>query len=221
MPLAAGRGRHRRDHPQDCSTCRTSRGRPGDGKHLVDRIKHPQDEVTIDIVGKYVGLEDSYKSLNEALLHGGFRHRLKVNLKWIEAEALEAGRRADTELNGADGILVPGGFGNRGTRGMIQAVRIRPRAQIPFFGICFGFQWAVIEFARNVCGLTGADSTEFAPDTPDQGDLQAARSARRGRAGRHDAPRRLRLPTQAGLARPQALRQPTIYERHRHRYEFN
>ena len=97
---------------------------------LVDRIKNPIDELTIHVVGKYVGYEDSYKSLNEALYHGGFPHRLKVNIKWIEAEALEEPDGAAL-LDGADGILVPGGFGNRGTRGMMKAARDRARARHP------------------------------------------------------------------------------------------
>src|SRR5439155_20344916 len=102
---------------------------------LVARIKNPSDELTIHVVGKYVGYEDSYKSLNEALYHGGFQHRLKVNIKWIEAEALEEPSGAGL-LDGADGILVPGGFGNRGTRGMMRAAQVARERHIPYFGIC-------------------------------------------------------------------------------------
>src|SRR6187551_2195351 len=102
---------------------------------LVDRIKHPNDEITIHVVGKYVGYEDSYKSLNEALYHGGFPHRLKVNIKWIEAEALEA-PDGESLLAGAHGILVPGGFGDRGTRGMMKAAQVARERSIPYFGIC-------------------------------------------------------------------------------------
>src|SRR4029079_414875 len=132
---------------------------------LVNRIKNPTDELTIHVVGKYVGYEDSYKSLNEALYHGGFQNHLKVNIKWIEAEALE---EVDGQalLEGADGILVPGGFGDRGTRGMMAAARYARERGIPYFGICYGFQWATVEYARNVAGLADADSTECAPDTP-------------------------------------------------------
>ena len=155
---------------------------------LVSRIKHPVDEITIHVVGKYVGYEDSYKSLNEALYHGGFPHRLKVNIKWIEAESLEEPGGAAL-LDGADGILVPGGFGNRGTRGMMKAAEIARERRIPYFGICYGFQWATVEFARNVAGLADADSTECNPDTPDEADLQAAGSAGRRRSRRHDASR--------------------------------
>ncbi len=132
---------------------------------LVSRIKNPLDEITIHVVGKYVGYEDSYKSLNEALYHGGFPHRLKVNIKWIEAEALEE-PNGESLLDGADGILVPGGFGDRGTRGMMKAAQIARERRIPYFGICYGFQWATVEYARNVAGLPDADSTECAPDTP-------------------------------------------------------
>ncbi len=132
-------------------------------EQLVERIKNPKDRVTIHVVGKYVGYEDSYKSLNEALYHGGFAHRLKVDIRWVEAEALE---QPDGEqlLEGADGILVPGGFGTRGTRGMMKAAQIAREKGIPYFGICYGFQWAAVEYARGVCGLSEADSTECSPD---------------------------------------------------------
>src|SRR3989441_1547295 len=108
---------------------------------LVEGIKHPLDEITIHVVGKYVGYEDSYKSLNEALYHGGFAHRLKVNIKWIEAEALEEAGGVGL-LDGADGILVPGGFGNRGTRGMMLAAQTAREQGVPYLGICFGVPWA-------------------------------------------------------------------------------
>ena len=134
-------------------------------EELVDRIKHPTDELTIHVVGKYTGYEDSYKSLNEALFHGGFAHRLKVRLNWVEAEALER-EGGSALLDGADGILVPGGFGSRGTRGMMKAAEYAREHVVPFFGICYGFQWATVEFARNVCGLDGADSTEVDENAP-------------------------------------------------------
>src|ERR671938_268809 len=134
-------------------------------EELVNRIKNPNDEITIHVVGKYVGYEDSYKSLNEALYHGGFPHRLKVNIKWIEAESLEE-PNGDQLLDAADGILVPGGFGNRGTRGMMKAAETARQRGIPYFGICYGFQWATVEYARNVAGLPDADSTECSPETP-------------------------------------------------------
>src|SRR5262249_53682622 len=137
-----------------------------DWEDLVNRIKNPNDELTIHVVGKYVGYEDSYKSLNEALYHGGFANRVKVNIKWVEAEALEQPEAPGTRglLDEADGILVPGGFGTRGTRGMMKAAQIARERGIPYFGICYGFQWATVEYARNVAGLPDADSTECNPD---------------------------------------------------------
>src|SRR5947208_7863976 len=137
-------------------------------QELVDRVRHPLDEITIHVVGKYVGYEDSYKSLNEALYHGGFPHRLKVNIKWIEAEALEE-PNGPALLDDANGILVPGGFGNRGTRGMMKAAEIARERGIPYFGICYGFQWATVEYARNVAGLGDGDCTQCKPDTPRTG----------------------------------------------------
>ena len=153
---------------------------------LVSVIKNPLDHLTVHVVGKYVGYEDSYKSLNEALYHGGFPHRLKVHIKWIEAEALEAPDGLSL-LNESDGILVPGGFGDRGTRGMMQAAQIARERGIPYFGICYGFQWATVEYARNVAGLADADSTECSPETPTKLIYKLPRSAGRGRARRDDA----------------------------------
>ena len=172
---------------------------------LVARIKNPLDEITIHVVGKYVGYEDSYKSLNEALYHGGFPHRLKVNIKWIEAEALEE-PNGESLLDGADGILVPGGFGDRGTRGMMKAAQIARERGIPYFGICYGFQWATVEYARNVAGLARRRLDRVRARHADQGDLQAARSARRRRSGRHDAARLVRVRADAGLAGAARLR---------------
>jgi CTP synthase len=187
---------------------------------LVSRIKNPLDEITIHVVGKYVGYEDSYKSLNEALYHGGFPHRLKVNIKWIEAEALEEpnGRQL---LDGADGILVPGGFGNRGTRGMMMAAQVARERQIPYFGICYGFQWATVEYARNVAGLADADSTECNPDAPAKVIYKL-----RDLLGIDDLGGTMRLGAYACELAPGSLAQHVygstlIHERHRHRYEFN
>ncbi len=134
-------------------------------EELVERLRNPRDEVTIGIVGKYVAYEDSYKSLREALVHGGVANDLRVNLKWIEAEEVADGRLRG-ELEQVDGILVPGGFGVRGVAGMIEAVRFAREHKVPYFGICLGLQCAVIECARNLCGLEGADSTEFNEETP-------------------------------------------------------
>jgi CTP synthase len=187
---------------------------------LVSRIKHPLDEITIHVVGKYVGYEDSYKSLNEALYHGGFPHRLKVNLKWVEAESLEAPDGAAL-LDDANGILVPGGFGNRGTRGMMKAAEIARERRIPYFGICYGFQWATVEFARNVAGLTDADSTECNPETPTKLIYKL-----RDLLGVDDLGGTMRLGEYAcqlttGSLAERVYGARLIHERHRHRYEFN
>jgi CTP synthase len=187
---------------------------------LVDRIKHPVDEITIHVVGKYVGYEDSYKSLNEALYHGGFPHRLKVNIKWIEAESLEEPNGAAL-LDSADGILVPGGFGNRGTRGMMKAAELARERKIPYFGICYGFQWATVEYARNVAGLKDADSTECSPDTPTKVIYKL-----RDLLGVDDLGGTMRLGEYPCQLTPGSLAERVyaarlIHERHRHRYEFN
>jgi CTP synthase len=197
-----------------------SERRMADWQDLVDRIKHPDDEVTIHVVGKYVGLEDSYKSLSEALCHAGARHRLKVHVDWVEAEALEhpEGIRL---LEAADGVLVPGGFGDRGTRGMMRAAQFSREQQVPFFGICYGFQWATVEYARNVCGLADADSTECAPDTPTKVIYKL-----RDLLGVDDLGGTMRLGSYACRLEPGSLSRrlygaDVIHERHRHRYEFN
>jgi CTP synthase len=189
-------------------------------EELVSRIKNPKDEITIHVVGKYVGYEDSYKSLNEALYHGGFAHRLKVNIKWIEAEALEAPGGAAL-LEDANGILVPGGFGDRGTRGMMIAAQFARERRIPYFGICYGFQWATVEYARNVAGLNDADSTECSPDTPTKVIYKL-----RDLLGVDDLGGTMRLGAYDCTLSPGSLAQrvynsANIAERHRHRYEFN
>ncbi len=187
---------------------------------LVNRIKNPSDEITIHVVGKYVGYEDSYKSLNEALYHGGFPHGVKVNIKWIEAEALEE-PNGMALLDGADGILVPGGFGNRGTRGMMTAAKVARERKIPYFGICYGFQWATVEYARNVAGLEDADSTECNPDAGSKVIYKL-----RDLLGVDDLGGTMRLGSYACELTPGSLAQRVyganlIHERHRHRYEFN
>jgi len=187
---------------------------------LVHRIKNPKDDLTIHVVGKYTGYEDSYKSLNEAVFHGGFANNLKVRLHWVEAEALEreGGSRL---LNDAHGILVPGGFGSRGTRGMMKAAEYSRTTGVPFFGICYGFQWAAVEFARNVCALDGADSTEVDENAPHKviyklrdllGVDELGGTMRLGRYACELAP---------GSVARQIYGQDVIYERHRHRFEFN
>jgi CTP synthase len=187
---------------------------------LVNRIKHPVDDLTIHVVGKYVGYEDSYKSLNEALYHGGFPHRLKVNIKWIEAEALEEPDGMQL-LDGAHGILVPGGFGNRGTRGMMLAAQAARQRGVPYFGICYGFQWAAVEYARNVAGLGDADSTECNPDAGAKIIYKL-----RDLLGVDDLGGTMRLGSYACELAPGSLAQQVygatlVHERHRHRYEFN
>jgi CTP synthase len=191
-----------------------------DWEDLVQHIKVPDDEVTIHVVGKYVGLEDSYKSLHEALVHGGLKHHVKVNVRWVEAEALEQ-EGGDALLDGAHGILVPGGFGDRGTRGMMRAAQVARERSIPFFGICYGFQWATVEFARNMCGLTDADSTETAPETPTKVIYKL-----RDLLGVDDLGGTMRLGSYACQLKQGSLSHSlygsdVIHERHRHRYEFN
>ena len=191
-----------------------------DWRELVERIKHPDEAITIHVVGKYVGLEDSYKSLNEALDHGGMRHRAKVRIKWVEAEALEQ-EGSEHLLEGAHGILVPGGFGDRGTRGMMRAAQYAREHRIPFFGICYGFQWATVEFARNVCHIADADSTEVAPETPNKVIYKL-----RDLLGIDDLGGTMRLGSYACRLKPGSRSQQlygadVIHERHRHRYEFN
>jgi CTP synthase len=187
---------------------------------LVDRIKNPIDELNIHVVGKYVGYEDSYKSLNEALFHGGFANQVKVNIHWVEAEALEE-PGGEQLLDGAHGILVPGGFGTRGTRGMMKAAQVARDRAIPYFGICYGFQWAAVEYARNVCGLDKADSTEVTPETPDKLIYKL-----RDLLGVDDLGGTMRLGSYAceltaGSLASQVYGTPLVHERHRHRYEFN
>lgn len=133
--------------------------------NVVKKIKEPEDEVNIAIAGKYVGLKDSYKSLNEALIHGGIANNVSVNIHWVDAEEIER-MGPDRYLSDIDAVLVPGGFGERGIEGKIEAIRYAREKKVPFLGICLGMQCAVIEFARNVCGMERANSTEFDPDTP-------------------------------------------------------
>jgi CTP synthase len=187
---------------------------------LVDRIGHPSDEVTIGIVGKYVAYEDSYKSLNEALIHGGVAANLRVRLRWIEAEDMLDGK-LESELAQVDGILVPGGFGVRGVAGMVEAIRYARERKVPFFGICLGLQCAIIECARNLCGLEGADSTEF-----NEGTEHRVIYKLRDLLGVEELGGTMRLGSypaelaEGSFARA-AYRAPHIAERHRHRYEVN
>jgi len=134
-------------------------------ENVVERFLHPEHETTVAIVGKYVNLTDSYKSLNEALYHGGIANSCRVNLRFVDSEKIE-NEGIGGQLDGADAILVPGGFGNRGIEGMITAVQWARTRRIPFFGICLGMQMAVVEYARSVCGFERANSSEFDAETP-------------------------------------------------------
>src|SRR6187549_2838448 len=197
-----------------------TRARTEAWEELIDRIKNPTDEVTIHVVGKYTGYEDSYKSLNEAVYHGGFAHRANVKLHWVEAEALEKDGGAKL-LEGAHAILVPGGFGSRGTRGMMKAAEYAREHGVPFFGICYGFQWATVEFARNVCGLEGADSTEVDENAPHKVIYKL-----RDLLGVDDLGGTMRLGRYACELTPGSVAEriygtSLVHERHRHRYEFN
>ncbi len=194
-------------------------------RELVKRCYNPKDEVSIGIVGKYVEYEDSYKSLKEALVHGALAHNLKLRVTWIEAEGLEtkdpADRSYESQLAGFDGILVPGGFGKRGIEGMLNAIRYAREGNIPYFGICLGMQTACIEFARNVCGLAEANSSEFDPATPHRIIYKL-----RELTGVEEMGGTMRLGAwpcmlQADSRAAEAYGQTEISERHRHRYEFN
>ena len=187
---------------------------------MLARMEHPRDEVSIGLVGKYVEYEDSYKSLKEALLHGGLAHELKVNIHWIEAEGVD-GESWERQLEGYDGILVPGGFGKRGIAGMLNAIRFARERKVPYFGICLGMQTLVIEYARNVCGLADADSTEFNPGTPHRVIFKLRELKGVDELG---GTMRLgswpcRLAEDSFAYRAYGARE--IHERHRHRYEFN
>jgi CTP synthase len=187
---------------------------------MLERLDNPQDEVSIGIVGKYVEYEDSYKSLKEALLHGGLAHQLKVHIDWIEAEGI-VGENWEQQLEGYDGLLVPGGFGKRGIDGMINGIRFARERKVPYFGICLGMQTLVIEFARNVCGMPDADSTEFNPGTPHRVIFKL-----RELKGIDDLGGTMRLGSwpcrlMENSFAYRAYGSREIHERHRHRYEFN
>ena len=190
---------------------------------IVHRVYNPKDTVTIGIVGKYVEYEDSYKSLKEALVHGALAHNLKLQVNWIEAEGLETGDESSVaaQLEGYDGLLVPGGFGKRGIEGMLTAIRYAREKKVPYFGICLGMQTACVEFARNVVGLADANSSEFDPATPHRV-IYKLRELR----GVEELGGTMRLGAwpckiEAGTLAYQVYGQTEISERHRHRYEFN
>ncbi len=195
---------------------------------LVFALEHPQHEIRIGMVGKYVDLSDSYKSLNEALMHAGIHTRTRVQIEYVDSEQIE--RDGPALLEGLDAILVPGGFGKRGTEGKIRAIQFARENGVPYLGICLGMQLATIEFARNVCGLAGANSTEFDPDTPHPVvALITEWMDRTGRIERRDAQSDLggtmRLGSQKCPVQPGTLAHriygAEVNERHRHRYEVN
>jgi CTP synthase len=192
-----------------------------DWKELIHRIKHPEVEVTIAVVGKYIEHRDAYKSIYEALSHAGFAHNARVLFKRIEAEDLDTAENVEGLLGNIDGLLVPGGFGYRGIEGKIRAVRYARERRIPFFGICLGMQCAVIEYSRNVLGLKDANSTEFAEDTthPVICMLEEQRTVKsKGGTMRLGAQPCVLAQGSKALA---CYGQTEISERHRHRYEFN
>ncbi|MBX5321126.1 MAG: CTP synthase [Candidatus Bathyarchaeota archaeon] len=190
-------------------------------RKFVDAILNPQHEIRIALVGKYAGLVDSYVSMNEALRHGGAACRTKVNIHFIEAETFEKNPSKLQMLKDFDGIFVPYGFGPRGTEGKIMAVKFARENNIPFLGICYGFQLAVVEFARNVCDLEGANSTEIAPNSPHPViDLMPEQRSVKYKGAT------MRLGAHKIIVKPNTIahklyKSEEIYERHRHRFEVN
>ena len=196
---------------------------------VTDAIDHPSQEVTVGMVGKYVSLNDSYKSLSEALVHAGVGHRCRVNVIYLDSEEIEADGLS--LLENIDAVLIPGGFGERGTEGMIEAARFAREQHVPFLGICLGLQIAVIEFARHVAGLEDAHSTEFKPDCINPvialvSEWIAGDGTHETRSEEDVLGGTLRLGSQgaklvADTKSYAAYGRDTIHERHRHRYEFN
>ncbi len=187
---------------------------------VVSRLKNPQGEVRISVVGKYMALPDAYKSINEALVHGGIANNVRVTIHRVDSEPLENGS-IERHLSRSDGILIPGGFGSRGIEGKIKTVQYARENKIPFFGICLGMQLATIEFARNVCGLKNANSTEFDANTkfPIISLLEEQKNVK-------DLGGSMRLGSYScrlikDSKSYQAYKKESITERHRHRYEFN
>lgn len=187
-------------------------------RDMIATVKNPEKEVTVALVGKYVALPDAYLSVVEALCHGGIANRVRVNIRWVDAEEVES-YGADRFLRDVDGLIVPGGYGNRGVEGKIAAVAYVRENKIPFFGICLGMQCAVVEFARNKCNLADANSTEFDQETPHPVvDLPPER------CGNRDASMRLGcMPCELvdGSIARRAYGVPVVAERHRNRYEIN
>ncbi len=203
-----------------------------DWKDVVSSMEFPEAEITVAMVGKYVDLTESYKSLNEALTHAGIQTHTKVKIHYLDSERLEADDEQAFEVLGkVDAILVPGGFGNRGVEGKIRAAQYARENKIPYLGICLGMQVAVIEFSRHCAGLAGAHSTEFAPDSPHPvigliTEWQADDGTIEKRSHDSDLGGTMRLGGQACVLQEGSLARTTygaaqIVERHRHRYEFN
>ena len=190
-------------------------------EEVVRTVKSPRRRARIAVVGKYVDLKDSYKSLVEALTHGGIANDARVELMWVDAEQIERDGSAATHFSDADGILVPGGFGDRGIEGKIEAIRHAREGGVPFLGICLGMQCAIIEYARHVCGLAGANSSEFDPRTPHNViDLlpEQRHVADKGGTMRLGA---YPIVLSEGSVASRIYREGIIHERHRHRYEVN
>ncbi len=190
-------------------------------KKLIKDVESLEKEVNIALVGKYVGLHDAYLSVMEALKHAGYKYKSKVNIKWVDSEKLEKCENIKEELGDVDGILVPGGFGNRGIEGKIKAAKYAREEKVPFLGICLGLQVAVIEFARNVCKLEGVSSTEF-----DEMCLNPIIDLMTDQKNVVNKGGTLRLGNYACNLKKNTLAhkiygEDLIYERHRHRYEFN
>ena len=199
-------------------------------QRTVEAVEHPSDEITVAIVGKYVEHKDAYKSLGEALRHGGIKQRTRVNLDWIDSEQVEAEGAAKV-LAAADAILVPGGFGKRGFEGKVLAAKYAREHGVPYFGICYGMHAAVVDFARHVAGLSAADSSENDRQTPDPvigliTEWTTATGEIEQRSDRSDMGGTMRLGSQecrlkAGTLARELYGQDVVRERHRHRYEFN
>jgi len=189
-------------------------------ERVVDRIYHSKQEISIALIGKYVGLKDSYKSLYESLIHGSIGNQVKIHIEWIDSERLED-VQVEPILKACSGILVAGGFGTRGTEGKIAAIRYARERGVPFLGICLGMQCAVIEFARNVAGLTSANSTEFEPNTPYP--VIDLMGSQRDKAEKGGTMRLGAYPCniQKGTRAYHAYKKTEVSERHRHRYEVN
>ncbi|MCK4739673.1 MAG: CTP synthase, partial [Deltaproteobacteria bacterium] len=189
-------------------------------ERIVKKLNNPKHEVTIGIVGKYVELQDSYKSLHEALVHGGIPNNCKVNFSYIDSEDIEK-KGVSACLSDVDGVLVPGGFGSRGIEGKIEAIRYARENKIPFFGICLGMQMAVVEIARNLGGMKGANSAEFAPETKypviDLMEEQRGIEKKGGTMRLGAYPCKLKKGSKA----QKAYGATEISERHRHRFEFS